>query len=81
MKLIFLLMLLVSCAKDPVSNSKTNNSKFEVSTLFEHDGCKVYRFDDNGNYHYFTNCTSVEKNYYRQCGKSRCHKTETIETR
>jgi len=27
-----------------------------VDYLFEHDGCKVYRFYDRGNYVYFTNC-------------------------
>jgi hypothetical protein len=42
-----------------------NNNTYNVSYLFEHDGCKVYRFLDNGNYVYFTNCkgnvTSVAK--------------------
>lgn len=78
---LFILLLLVSCAKDPVSKSTTNNSEFEVANLFEHEGCKVYRFSDNGDYHYFTNCPGqVEKNYSIQCGKSRCHKQEYIKT-
>ena len=29
---------------------------FDVETLFEKDGCKVYRFSDIGESHYFTNC-------------------------
>ncbi len=33
-----------------------NNKTYEVSYLFEHDGCKVYRFYDRGNCVYFTNC-------------------------
>lgn len=33
-----------------------NNSTYTVEYLFEHDGCKVYRFRDDGNYVYFTNC-------------------------
>lgn len=33
-----------------------NNETYNVEYLFEHDGCKVYRFSDNGNYVYFTNC-------------------------
>ena len=31
-----------------------NNQTYEVSYLFEHDGVKVYRFLDLGNYVYFT---------------------------
>lgn len=33
-----------------------NNGTYKVSYLFEHDGCKVYRFVDKGTYVYFTNC-------------------------
>ena len=33
-----------------------NNSTYKVEYLFEHDGCKVYRFRDYGQYVYFTNC-------------------------
>jgi hypothetical protein len=33
-----------------------NNKTYEVDYLFEHNGCKVYRFYDRGNYVYFTNC-------------------------
>lgn len=33
-----------------------NNATYEVEYLFEHDGCKVYRFRDYGEYVYFTNC-------------------------
>lgn len=33
-----------------------NNPTYSVDYLFEHDGCKVYRFYDRGNYVYFTNC-------------------------
>lgn len=34
-----------------------NNATYNVDYLFEHEGCKVYRFYDRGNYVYFTNCT------------------------
>ena len=34
-----------------------NNDTYNVDYLFEHDGCKVYRFYDRGNYVYFTNCS------------------------
>lgn len=33
-----------------------NNETYTVQYLFEHEGCKVYRFYDKGNYVYFTNC-------------------------
>ena len=33
-----------------------NNQTYKVDYLFEHDGCKVYRFRDMGNWVYFTNC-------------------------
>lgn len=41
----------------PVSTTQPkNNIGYDVDYLFEHDGCKVYRFSDRGNYVYFTNC-------------------------
>ena len=36
------------------TGASANNKTYEVSYLFEHDGCKVYRFYDMGNYVYFT---------------------------
>ncbi len=32
-----------------------NNNTYNVEYLFEHEGCKVYRFRDQGQYVYFTN--------------------------
>jgi hypothetical protein len=48
----------LSCARQiPVSSvTPENNKTYQVDLLFENDGCKVYRFRDNGNYVYFTNC-------------------------
>ncbi|HAC72194.1 hypothetical protein SDC9_111108 [bioreactor metagenome] len=41
----------------PVSTEiPVNNQSYQVDYLFEHDGCKVYRFYDRGQYVYFTNC-------------------------
>lgn len=39
-----------------------NNRDYEISYLFEHDGCKVYRFFDLGKAVYFTSCNG-EANY------------------
>ena len=58
----FLLLLIpavaAGCATQiPLREGKSqNNNTYEVDYLFEHDGCKVYRFYDKGNYVYFTNC-------------------------
>lgn len=38
--------------KEPAAN----NATYRVDYLFEHEGCKVYRFYDRGNYIYYTNC-------------------------
>jgi hypothetical protein len=48
----------LSCTHQiPVSRvNPENNKTYKVDFLFEHDGCKVYRFLDRGNYVYFTNC-------------------------
>ena len=49
----------ISCdtKKIPISRQiPQNNETYRVDYLFEYEGCKVYRFYDNGNYVYFTNC-------------------------
>lgn len=56
---LVLVTILFGCAKPPLQTSQTDNNEFQVSHLFTHDGCKVYRFFDNGRYRYFTNCTST----------------------
>ena len=54
----------------PLAYTKADNNKtYDVQYLFEHDGCKVYRFQDNGHFVYFTNCksdvTSIENDSTR----------------
>lgn len=62
---------LSSCVSQiPLTREKpANNSSYQVEYLFEHEGCKVYRFMDMGHYIYFTNCegdvTSVESDSVR----------------
>ena len=53
--------LFFSCSiQSPIERKPaSNNADYNVEYLFEHDGCKVYRFRDygnNGEYIYFTNC-------------------------
>ena len=57
--LSFLVIVFVSCAiTRPVATSTPENNKnYQIDYLFEHERCKVYRFNDMGNYVYFTNCT------------------------
>ena len=51
---------LIGCtviSEKPLSTqSPKNNVTYKVEYLFEHDGCKVYRFRDDFNYVYFTSC-------------------------
>jgi hypothetical protein len=62
MKKIFVLLVLValvlsSCAKAGVSVQGVavpSGADFEMSFLFEVDGCKVYRFRDAGHWRYFS---------------------------
>jgi len=56
--LLFAIVSFYSCAIErPISkNAPDNNQTYRVEYLFEHDGCKVYRFWDYGHYVYFTNC-------------------------
>lgn len=57
--ILALVFIMHSCSsiKTPVSSQiPENNQNYVVDFLFEHDGCKVYRFYDRGNFVYFTNC-------------------------
>lgn len=56
---VFLITAGTSCIiRQPVASfTPDNNKTYYVHYLFEHDGCRVYRFQDYGNEVYFTNCT------------------------
>jgi hypothetical protein len=49
----FFLVLIDSCTKQPQS-TVTKGNDIQVEFMFEQDSVKVYRFMDNGYYHYFT---------------------------
>lgn len=64
--LLFFSCLFSSCYTGvPIKHEEPqNNSTYSISYLFEHDGVKVYRFYDCGNYVYFTTqgeVTSIKK--------------------
>ena len=46
---------LAGCYTPAVATSHTNNPAVPVDYLFAHDGCRVYRFQDNGS-HYYVRC-------------------------
>ena len=68
-----IIMLFSSCyVHKPISKeAPKNNDTYKVEYLFEHDGCKVYRFRDSDGYVYFTNCS----------GKVTSIKNDSIKTR
>jgi len=75
MKLVFILLMLglVGCEEErqPLERQRTNNSAYQVSFLFENDGCKIYRFVDAGNYRYYVNCgVNGSTEHTERCGKS-----------
>jgi Domain of unknown function (DUF4884) len=62
MKSLSLAILMVAlgvmsgCFADPVSRQTTNNKQIDVEFIFEHDGCKAYRFEDGGSERYYVDC-------------------------
>lgn len=77
--LVTAVIALAACEAPSVSKSPTNNAAVPVELLFEHEGCRVYRFQDAGRNHYFTNCTgSAVSTRTRSCGKN-CFRREDEE--
>jgi hypothetical protein len=59
------LLFLAGCTiQQPISSvTPKNNRSYEVEYLFEHDGCRVYRFQDGTTWVYFTNCRGEAISY------------------
>ena len=58
---LLLLMASACTVQHPITKEQAiNNKDYTVEYLFEHEGCKVYRFKDHNStgtyYVYFTNC-------------------------
>jgi hypothetical protein len=65
-----LLVLLSGCkVKEPLKVTQTANVDYKVAFLFEHEGCRVYRFTDSYTGRYFTNC-SGSTTWREGCGKN-----------
>ena len=56
--LLLVILLFSACTKKPISVSNTDNIDINVGELFTHEGCTVYRFSDNGDYHYYAHCVN-----------------------
>jgi hypothetical protein len=73
MRILFVCLLACAgCMADPIATAPTNNAQIQVDLLFEHEGCRVFRFRDIG-YHYFVKCDAAGPNASvlpDKCGKS-----------
>lgn len=83
---LFLLCLIcIGCdVKQPEFRMATANIDYNVDLLFDHDGCKVYRFEDADRYVYYTDCRkgsdiSSSTTYGYSVGKST--RTAQVETK
>lgn len=58
--IVFVVALVVSIlawiANHKEIAEKSAATAHAVTQLFEQDGCRIYRFSDNGSPHYFTTC-------------------------
>jgi hypothetical protein len=80
MRYLIALLLLASCAKDPVATGRTDNPEIDVGTLFDHEGCRVYRFHDGDRSVYYAKCyASSETAWSESCGKN-CHRQVNVPT-
>ncbi len=69
------------CVHAPLSKAPSDNPEVQVDTLFTHDGCTVYRFEDNG-FHYYVRCRQAEPaatSSMVPCGDN-CERPEQIQT-
>ena len=70
---LILLIITSGCQDSPLSISKADKGNFDIELLFEHDRCKVYRFQDGRlNTKYFTNCYG-STSWNESCGKNCTH--------
>ncbi len=81
--LAFWLGLTMACVPlaQPLSRYQTDNKEIVVDTLFNHDGCTVYRFRDGGSTpRYLAKCaTAATVSWDESCGKN-CVANHSITT-
>lgn len=76
--LLALCVGVAGCNADPVSTSPSSNPAVNVELLFEHEGCRVFRFVDGGSHRYYVRCESGSatalNSHTESCGKN-CRRT------
>lgn len=66
---VLAVVLFSSCIKD--AKESVQDGDFNIEFLFEHNGCKVYRFKDGGRYIYWSDCSGrMSSDYIEPMGKS-----------
>ena len=81
--LTFLVVVLISSVSDnPEPKETIQNGDYKLELLFEQNGCKMYRFHDNGRYVYWSDCQGkTELEYKESNGKTNSSEyQETITT-
>jgi len=74
-------MLFGACSNDPMSKERLGKDDvFEVEYLFEKDGVKMYRFEDEGRYHYFTSMGETISTQQNSSGKTTNYHEENIKS-
>lgn len=73
-----LVLSMTSCKKVAVSSS-TEGNQVQVDLIFVKDDIKMYRFEDNGRYHYFTSRGETITSQTSGSGKNQTHYEENIQ--
>ncbi|AEI50468.1 DUF4884 domain-containing protein [Runella slithyformis] len=60
---------LSSCVRGPQQVYSTTNRNYTLDLLFEHEGCKVYRFKDGERFVYWTDCRGKVETAYQDTNK------------
>lgn len=66
---ILMMVGFVSCVRAPQQVLTTSNQNYTLDLLFEHEGCKVYRFKDGERYVYWTDCRGKVETAYQDSNK------------
>lgn len=67
--IIIALFAFTSCYNE--AKETTNRGDFQLELLFEHEGCKMYRFRDGMRCIYWSNCTGNTEYRHGKHGQNR----------
>ena len=76
--IVLLLLCITSCKKVALSSSDEGN-QVQVDLIFVKDDINMYRFEDNGRYHYFTSRGETITTQSKGSGKNVTHYEENIQ--